>query len=530
MPASISIIEATGLSLVAAFAVRRLATRPLARMFPRVFAALSGALVLWLLVVGALALGFPAALHPLFAVTVPGVCVMAWRNRARYGRSRALPPGSLSLTTSIQALVDRDFYRKQAARHGAIFKMSQFHQPVICVVGLSRGHQLLREHQDALGPSPQRFSQYIPGGFLRYMDDPTHETYGSLFRQALSAQVVAQSLPVIRDAARQELALAAADARTARAGAVSPDRYLNRFVTAAFFRTLFGIAPGTPAFERVLRAYQPLAPIALSARLTGAPRAALDELRRLLTQHHEQWRLQPRSAGMPVCALSELGRLDARMPDATSVDNLIFIHKISSSNVLSLLRWIVAIVGRHPDWIARLRAEMAAPSSIGSQPLVTRIIMETLRLSQAEYLYRRLRRDVAFEGFSLPRGWLVRVCVWESHRSADVFEDAERFNPDRFLDRDYSPSAYSPFGADRHACNGVPMTNVICRAFLEQLTGVYQWGVERDQDLDRDFRHWSHWRPGAALRLRLDPITEAMLAASATGRGSAAAAAARYPR
>jgi cytochrome P450 len=518
---SIVFVEATGLTVIAASAFVRAASRPLARMFPRVFAALAAGLVLWIALVSGLALRFPTMLHALTTLAMLGVAVTAWRNRAGYGRSRGLPPGSLSLTTSLEALVDRDFYRKQAARHGPVFKMAQFHQPVVCVVGLSRGHQLLHQHQDALGPSTQRFSQYIPGGFLRYMTDRTHETYAPLFRQALSAQVVAQSWPVIQDAARHELERAAADAWQTGTGSVPPDAYLSRIVTAAFFRTLFGISPGTPAFDRVLRAYRPLAPIGLSARLTRTSLAALDELRRVITEQHEQWRRQSQSDEIPVCALNELGRLDPRMPDATSVDNLIYIHKISSSNVLSLLRWLLVTVGRHPAWIARLRSEleMTTPSPGGAPPLVQRIIMETLRLSQAEYLYRRLRKDVAYDEFTLPKGWLVRICVWESHRQADLFEDAERFNPDRFLARDYSPSTYSPFGADRHACNGVPLTNAICRAVVEQITRQYEWGVECDEDLDRDFRHWSHWRPSARLRLRLAPIPAQVATASATDRG-----------
>jgi len=495
------------------------AIKPLARMFPRVFTALVGALVLWVGGVCILAVYFPATLHPLSVLTALGVGGAAWRARTHYGRSRRLPPGSLSLTASVEALVDREFYRKQTARHGPIFKMAQFHQPVVCVVGLSRGHQLLREHEDALGPSTQRFSREIPGGFLRYMDDQTHEVYGPLFRQALSAQVVAHSWPVILDTAGRELARAAADARRSSTGAVPPNGYLDRIVTAAFLRALFGIAPGTPAFEHMTRAYQPLAPLALSDRPTPAARAALGELRRLLTTQHEHWRLRSGLDDTPVCALSELGRLDDRMPDATSVDNLIYVHKISSSNVVGLLRWILVMLGRHPDWIARLRAELEAPAPNGPPALVDRIIMETLRLSQAEYLYRRLQRDVVFEGFVLPKGWLVRICVWESHRSIEIFDDPERFNPDRFLARDYPRSAYSPFGADRHACNGVPLTNVICRAFLEQITRQYDWAVERHEELERDFRHWSHWRPGARLGLRLDPIPNSAPPASATDPG-----------
>jgi cytochrome P450 len=181
-------------------------------------------------------------------------------------------------------------------------------------------------------------------------------------------------------------------------------------------------------------------------------------------------------------------------------------------------------LGRRPEWFDRLRAELEAPAANGAPTLVERITMETLRLAQAEYLYRRLRKDVVFEGFTLPRGWLVRICVGESHRSAAAFDDPERFDPDRFLRGDFPRSIYSPFGGDRHACNGVPLTNVVCRALLEQLTRRYEWAVEGREALDRDFRHWSHWRPSSDLRLRLDPIRHPASAASATGPGREAAA------
>jgi cytochrome P450 len=149
--------------------------------------------------------------------------------------------------------------------------------------------------------------------------------------------------------------------------------------------------------------------------------------------------------------------------------------------------------------------------------------METLRLSQAEYLYRTLRQDVVFDELLLPKGWLVRICVWESHRSPEMFNDAERFNPDRFLAEDFPQSTYSPFGADRHACNGVPLTNAVCRTFLEQLTQRYQWSVEGHEELERDFRHWSHWRPGANLRFGLEPVAAPLVSARDANPGVDAA-------
>lgn len=497
----VRILEIAVLALAAWPLLRLLARRPLRRMFPRLHAAVAGALAAWIAIVALLAWRFPAALHPLALVAGLAAIGAAWRARPGRGAGRGWPPGSLSLTDSVEAIVDRGFYRRRADRHGPIFKMSQFHRPVACVVGLERGHRLLREHVDALGSAPQPFDREIPGGFLRYMDAETHRLYGPLFRRALSARVVEGARQVVDEAVGVELARAAGAARRSGRGSIRLEPYLENLVHAAFLRVLFGVDPDTEEFAETTARLEPLARVPLSDPLDAPAREALAGLRKHLVDLHDR----ARERGT-VCALTELGRLDARMPDVTCLDNLVFIHRVSTSNLVGLLRWLVVTLGRRPGWIARLRSELDAAGPTASPDLLERVVLETLRLAQSEYLYRRLERDVEFEGFRLPAGWLVRVCVGESHRDPEVFEEAERFDPDRFLES-LPQSKYAPFGAHHHACNGVPLTNLVCRAFLEAIVGAYDWRVEGPEELERDFRHWSHWRPASRTETFLAPIS-----------------------
>lgn len=509
MTGVVAAAEAVFLALCAWPAAGLLRGAAFRRVFPRVRAMLAAILLAWCLTLVVLAWYVPVLLHPLALTGGLLAAGAAWRARPDFGRARGLPPGSLSLRASVEGLADREFYLKQAARHGAIFKTAQFHHRVVCVVGLARGHDLLRQHARILGPSTQPFTRQIAGGFLRYMDDEAHAVYGLLFRRALSESVVAASRPAVAAIARSELRQAAIDARGAATGGVCPAPYLRRIVHGAFVQVLFGLQPGSRAFDEFARYYRGLAAAPLSRRLGSSARASLDELRRFLDAHRAAWLTEPGRA-VPVCALSELGRLDARMPDATCIDNLLFIQKISASNVEGLLAWILAMLGPRAEWRARLRQGLESPGSGSTAPcLADRVVMETLRLAQSEYLYRRLAQDAEFGGFLLPKGWLVRVCVWESHRSADVFADPERFDPDRFLSRDYGRSEYSPFGATQHACNGVALTYLIARALIEELSRGYDWAVTGHEDLARDFRHWSHWRPGPRLRLHLEPVPQA---------------------
>ena len=515
--AALHVVEVLLVIGMAAWDARPLLSGEMARRFPRVFWTAAGLIIAIAVAALLAAIYARALLHLMIVVAVALTSAAAWLGRVNYGRSRGLPPGSLSLQASIDALFDRSFYRNSAAWLGPVFKTLQFYQPTVCVVGLDRAHTLLRTYEDALGPSVQGFSRAIPQGFLRYMSIETHGVYGPMFRRALSSRVVSHHAAAMALAASRVLGDAARKAD--RAGGVLPDPYLDEMIDEAFLAVLFGLSPDDPDLPQLKSAYAPIARLHISSRPTPAVLAALAGVRQVLTARCAQWRALP-DAEVPICALSEFAKIEAGMPDDTCLDNLVFIYRISTMNVAGLLRWVLAHLAGHPDWISRLRAELDAETPSDGPALADRIVMETLRLSQAEYLYRRLRNDIGFEGYVLPKGWLVRLCIWESHRASDNFPEPDRFDPDRFL-RDQPRTAYMPFGGDRHACNGVSLSNVICRVFLEELTRSYTWSVDEADAVEREFRHWSHWRPSRRMRLRLEPRRDAFSAAGQPARSQA---------
>lgn len=507
--AGLNVVAALIVIGVAAWEARPLLFGAMSQRFPRVFWSTIGAIVAVAVATTLAAMYLPVLLLPVSfaAVTVAGAS--AWIGRVEYGRAQSLPPGSLSLGGSTQALLDRNFYRSTAAKLGPVFKTTQFHQPTVCVVGLDRAQALLRLHEASLGPSVQGFNRAIPQGFLRYMSVETHGVYGPLFRQALSAKVVSHHAVAMAETTGRVLGDAARKASDM--GGVLPDPYLQQIVDEAFFSVLFGLDAADPDLPRLKAAYAPIGRRPISAGPTPAVLSALTDVRQVLRERSARWRAHP-AADRPVCALSELSNAGDGSPDDTVLDNLVFICRISMVNVEGLLRWVLAHLGQHPEWISRLRAELDSGSVLTEPTLADRIVMETLRLSQAEYLYRRLREDVRFEGFVLPKDWLLRLCIWESHRSSGNFADPDRFDPDRFL-REQARTAYMPFGGDRHACNGVALSNMICRTFLEELTRGYEWSVTDADVLEREFRHWSHWRPSRQMRLRLEPRHSTLSAA-----------------
>ncbi|MDQ5821220.1 MAG: cytochrome P450 [Actinomycetota bacterium] len=503
MTTPIRVLELCVLGFATWPGVRLAASGSLRRQFPAVYAGALLALVLWGCGVALVAVMAPTGLHVLAALIAAALAVATVRARTGFRFARRLPPGSLSLVESIRALADRRFYLDKARRHGPIFKTAQFNHKVVCVLGLERGHGLLRDHAASLEPTPQPFTREISGGFLRYMEGDTYRLYGPLFRKALARPVMAAAGQVTLEVTRRELDRAAADCVRSPHGGVRPALYLERVVHGAFLRALFGITPGSVEEDRVADPFRQLARQSLGAPLEASTKDALGLLREELAGH-----LARQLDGSPVTAtsaLTELNRIDARMPDETCYDNLLFTHKVATANVASLLHWLLAILGRHPSWLARGRAELDSPGPSDGPPLSERLVLETLRLAQSEYLYRQIARDIEYEGFRLPAGWMLRICVWESHRDADIFEDPESFNPDRFLANAFTPAEYSPFGWSGHACNGVPLAMLISRTFVEELVRRFELTVSHAEPVERDFRHWSHWRPSSRLELRLAP-------------------------
>jgi cytochrome P450 len=258
-------------------------------------------------------------------------------------------------------------------------------------------------------------------------------------------------------------------------------------------RALFGVVPGTVDFDLVDAPMERLARHAIMHPLHRHARAALDDVRAAVTA------LTPRQP----CALAELHRIDARMPDPVCVDNLVMMARIGTDNVAGLLRWMVVLTGEHP------------PGPDAEADVFDAYVMETLRLAQSEYVYRRAVSAFDLDGYRVPKGWRLRVCVAESHRDPAVFPEPGHFTT-RFVGRRPGTDEYCPFGMGAHACNAAGLSMMIARSLLIEIARSPRLVVYRDGRVVRAARHWSHWRPAPPVGVMLRAQEAATRAASRT--------------
>ena len=438
------------------------------------------------------AVAAPLVLRVLAVLVAAAWLALAIRARDGYGRRRGLPPGSLGLRPSLAAVADPSFLRDAFRRHGPIVKMAQIHRPVVCVLGLDTGRELLRRHAAVLTPAPVPLNAEIPRGFLRYMAPDDHARYSRLFRAAVSEAALQAIAPYARTEASGLLADLAATSRDAASG-VDPAPAIMAYLHRALLRLYFG---GLLQPEDDAAIARWLADAAVDAAVGRAAPAAVRALRGF------EALIATRAAAYDATAdpsiWGELVRLDpASAHDRTVAGNLFLLLAASEHSIGGLLRWMLVMLCRVPEWCDRVRAGAA-----GDDPY-TYAVYETLRLAQSEYIYREVTAPIAVGPFMIPRGWLLRICVAESHRDETLFPRPDEFVPDRHRARRYTTSELSPFGLDLHACLGARMSLLFGRILAEQLTTRFACTAVEDGPRERANRHWHHWEPSARFRVRI---------------------------
>jgi len=438
------------------------------------------ALVGYLGAVVVIALVAPVLLRPLVVAAVVLALFAWWRSRPSFGAARGLPPGSLRVAP-IGPWVDPDYFARDGRRFGPVFKSTTLVAPTLCVVGLPAALDLFEKHDSSLVPPTNRFSRFIPRGFIRYMTDGDHATYAPILRSAVSGAVTREAEAQMAAMIRNELIAAAG-------GEVRVGELTRRIVQRLFLRLFFGIEADDRDLPRLEQLYQRIDPTQAWRSRPGRIQSAVDEIARIVGQ---------REVAQSYLAAARQAHGESA-DDVTVVKNLVYMAQTGAADVSALLAWVVWMLSTNDGWVERLRTS----GDIG--PAARRVVMEAVRMEQSEFILRRATDDIRWQGFTIPRGWRVRICVRESHRDPSVFTDPDRFDPDRFLGDPIPRHDYSAFGASttRTRCLGEGLTLTVGRLFVEQLVCGFDWSV-----IHRGEPEFSgvHWRPSSRFSVALTP-------------------------
>src|SRR5680860_732309 len=154
-------------------------------------------------------------------------------------------------------------------------------------------------------------------------------------------------------------------------------------------------------------------------------------------------------------------------------DALLTLLAAGHETTATSLSWAVERLCRHPEKLARLRAEAEAGEE---DTYLTATIQETLRLRPViSIVLRRLTEPVEVGGYELPAGISVAPSIYLVHRNPEVYPDPEAFKPERFLDNPPGTYTWIPFGGGVRRCLGASFAQFEMAVVLREL--VKQRGI-----------------------------------------------------
>jgi hypothetical protein len=196
----------------------------------------------------------------------------------------------------------------------------------------------------------------------------------------------------------------------------------------------------------------------------------------LVDQHLADPELDTR---IDILALMLRGRLDegGEVDKADTADELLTLLVAGHETTASALAWSVERLRRHPEVLRRLEAE--ARGADNALRLAT--AEEVLRVRPViDATARQVMKPFEVGEWLMPPGSTVVTGIAPLHRDGRFHEDAERFDPDRYVGKKPDTYAWIPFGGGVRRCLGAAFAQfeidvvlrTVLRNFELQTTGA----------------------------------------------------------
>jgi cytochrome P450 len=138
-------------------------------------------------------------------------------------------------------------------------------------------------------------------------------------------------------------------------------------------------------------------------------------------------------------------------------------------------------VDRLPEVRDRLLSELdtlpadADPTAIARLPYLNAVCQETLRIYPIAInpFPRTLKVPMELMGYQFEPGTTLLISVYLTHHREDIYPEPKQFKPERFLERQFSPYEYLPFGGGNRLCIGMAFAQYEMKLVLATILSRY---------------------------------------------------------
>lgn len=143
-------------------------------------------------------------------------------------------------------------------------------------------------------------------------------------------------------------------------------------------------------------------------------------------------------------------------------------------NILEKLRKELDSLGPNPDFTA-----------IFKLPYLTAVCNETLRIYPVIMLTfpRRAKTANQLLDYELNTDTYIIGSIYLTHQREDLYPDHQKFDPERFLNKQYSPYEFMPFGGGVRRCLGMAFAQFEMKLALAEIINNYDCEVKNPQEV-----------------------------------------------
>lgn len=228
----------------------------------------------------------------------------------------------------------------------------------------------------------------------------------------------------------------------------------------------------TEAFEWEMHALtSPFAlPLQVPVQRNRRAQRAITGIRAWISEFIRQRREAQQEGEEPADVLADL--MAARYEDGGAMSEELLLDEVlttwgaAQETSADAQAWVLYLLARHPDALKRVHHEIDTVlgersvrfEDLPQLPYCLQVFKEAMRLyPPAAVIPRQAVRNTVVDGCAIPAGAMVFLNAYSLHRNPDVFDDPERFDPDRFArdrEKELPKGAYLPFGTGGNVCPG----------------------------------------------------------------------------
>jgi cytochrome P450 len=198
------------------------------------------------------------------------------------------------------------------------------------------------------------------------------------------------------------------------------------------------------------------------------------------------------------------------MSDAELHDELITLLLAGHETTTSALVWMLYWIHYLPEVERKLRAELAELGSspdftaITQLPYLTAVCQETLRIYPItpSTFVRTLREPMTMAGYSFGKGTALMPATYIIHQRSDIYPQPRQFRPERFLERQYAPHEYLPFGGGYRRCIGAALAMMELKLGIATLLQNFEFTLPRPRPL-QPARRGLTMAPPASMKIKV---------------------------